>query len=182
MNSLVVAVSSFSRSRAACWAMTVAWAMLVFYLSTARFRPDFSERLVGEALTFLHVSFSLRTVHALDALLRKSAHVLEYGILAVLLYGSLANERPFRWRLGRALWCVFIAGAYSLTDEFHQMFVPGRHASLMDCGVDAAGAAIAVAIVYQGQRWFRGIRREDAETGPGSTARWSVRGGNENVP
>jgi hypothetical protein len=27
----------------------------------------------------------------------------------------------------------------------------------MDCGVDAAGAAIAVAIVYQGQRWFGGL-------------------------
>ena len=178
----MAAALAFSRRCGFLWAITVAWAILIFYLSTARFRPDFSEWLVAQALTSLHISFSPRTLHVLDALFRKSAHVIEYGILAVLLYGGLANERPFRWRLRWALWCVFIAGAYSLTDEFHQMFVPGRHASLMDCGVDAAGAAIAVAIVYQGQRWFRGIRREDAETGPGSTARWSVRGGHEIVP
>jgi VanZ family protein len=156
--------------------------MVIFYLSTSKFAPAFSQRLVAEALTVLHVSFRSRTVHVLDALLRKSAHLIEYGILAVLLYGSLANGSTFGWRLRRALWCVFIAGAYSLTDEFHQMFVPGRHASLMDCGVDAAGAAIAVAIVYQGQRWFRGIRREDAEAESDSTARCSVRGGYEIVP
>jgi VanZ family protein len=80
------------------------------------------------------------------------------------------------------LWCVFIAAAYSLTDEFHQMFVPGRHASLMDCGVDTTGAAIAVAIVCQGQRWFRRMRRGGVERGPGSGAGWNVRGRHGIVP
>jgi VanZ family protein len=146
INSRPAAVSLFSRSRVVFWAIAVAWAALIFYFSTAKFAPGFSEWLIAQALTFLHVSFSSRIVQVLDALVRKSAHMIEYGILTLLLYGSFASKDPFRWRPRRALWCVFIAGAYSLTDEFHQRFVPGRHASLMDCGVDAVGAMIAIAI------------------------------------
>ena len=54
----------------------------------------------------------------------------------------------FRWRPRQASWCVVVASAYSLTDELHQVFSPGRHASLIDCGIDTTGAAIAMVLVY----------------------------------
>jgi VanZ family protein len=157
INPQTVAVSPRSRPCALYWAMAVGWAALIFYLSTSKFAPHFSESLVARALTFLHIGLPPRIVHVLDSALRKSAHLFEYGMFSLLLYASLPNEDSPRSRLRRALWCVLIAAAYSLTDEFHQVFVPGRHASLRDCGVDVAGAGIAAAIAYQGQRWFRGI-------------------------
>jgi VanZ family protein len=46
-----------------------------------------------------------------------------------------------------------VAGAYSLTDEFHQTFVPGRGPSLIDCGIDTTGAALG-ALVFYGRRLF----------------------------
>jgi VanZ family protein len=36
---------------------------------------------------------------------------------------------------------------YAMTDEFHQGFVAGRHPSLVDVGIDATGALIAVVVV-----------------------------------
>ena len=48
------------------------------------------------------------------------------------------------WRLRRVLGCFLIAVVYSLTDEYHQSFVPGRNASLTDCGIDAIGAALGI--------------------------------------
>ena len=154
-NSVTVADLNLSKRRAALCVTTLAWAVLVFYLSTEKFGSNLSQGLVAQALTLLHISVSLRTFHILDTLLRKFAHLTEYGILALFVYGSFAQDRPFRWRLRQAIWCMGIVGLYSLTDEFHQRYVPGRHASLVDCGIDVAGAAIALIIIFEARRLFR---------------------------
>jgi VanZ family protein len=39
------------------------------------------------------------------------------------------------------------SGSYSLTDEFHQLFVPGRHASLFDCLIDTMGALMGLLLL-----------------------------------
>ncbi|MHB8652850.1 MAG: VanZ family protein [Terriglobia bacterium] len=140
--------------------MTLVWAVLVFYLSTQRFGPDFSRQLVVLGLAFLHISVSPRTLHILDTLLRKTAHVTEYGMLAFFVYGSFGEQQPFLWSVRQALWCIGIVGLYSLTDEFHQRFVPGRGSHLTDCGIDVAGAAIAMGVIFMGRRLFRRCQRD----------------------
>ena len=71
-----------------------------------------------------------------DTILRKSAHMTEYGVLWWLWYRALG----FR-RLGVA---VAITLAYAATDEFHQTFVHGRHGTPVDVLIDATGVAIAI--------------------------------------
>jgi len=154
-NSAAVADLNLSKRRVALRLTTLAWAVLVFYLSTQRFGSDFSQGLLGQVLTLLHVSVSPKTFHILDTLLRKTAHITEYGILASLVYGSFAEQQPFQWRLRQAIWCIGIVGLYSLTDELHQRYVPGRNASLVDCAIDVAGAAIALMIIFEARRRFR---------------------------
>ena len=113
-NSVATADPNLSKRRVALRLATLAWAVLVFYLSTERFGSDFSQGLLAQALTVLHISVSPRTLHILDTLLRKTAHMTEYGILAFLVYGSFAEQQPFRWRLRQAIWCIGIVGLYSL--------------------------------------------------------------------
>jgi len=138
------------------WKLTSgAWATLIFYLSTGGFGSSFSEWLLAQALALLHVSVAPATFLALHILMRKSAHLTEYAILAMLLYGSQRDDRPFEWRPRRALACVAIAAAYSLTDEFHQSFVPGRGASLVDCGIDTIGATLRVLVFYLRHGWYQ---------------------------
>lgn len=153
-NSKAFADSNLLRLRIALRLATLAWAALVFYLSTERFGSDFSQSLLSHALTLLHITVSPRTFHILDVLLRKAAHITEYGILASFVYGSFAEQRPFRWSLRQAIWCIVIVGLYSLTDELHQKYVPGRNASLVDCGIDVTGGAIALALLFEARRRF----------------------------
>src|ERR671937_2738942 len=69
-----------------------------------------------------------------DTVLRKCAHVTEYAVLGALLYRALEGELP-----------AFAAGvAYASTDELHQHFVRGRHASPLDVGIDAVGVALGM--------------------------------------
>jgi VanZ family protein len=69
-----------------------------------------------------------------DTILRKCAHVTEYAILGLLLARALGRETP-----------AFLAGvAYAITDEIHQRFVSGRHASPVDVAIDSVGILIGV--------------------------------------
>src|SRR5437870_4376304 len=98
------------RSRAvSLWLPVVAWAGLIFALSSIP-----------------HLSSGLGTW---DTVLRKCAHVTEYAILGALLLRALGRELP-----------AFLAAlAYAASDELHQHFVHGRHATPVDVGFDAVG-------------------------------------------
>ena len=69
-----------------------------------------------------------------DLVLRKLAHTAEYAILGALLL------RALEWPLA----AFAAAVAYAATDELHQHFVRGRHASALDVGIDAAGVALGL--------------------------------------
>ncbi len=130
------------------WTMTVAWAALIFHLSTPTFGPDFTRRLLIWAFSILNAQVSWRTLAVLDVLLRKLAHFVEYAIFALFLYGPPGEKGQALWRPRRAVLCILGSAAYSLTDEFHQRFAPGRTASLRDCGLDTLGAALAMLVPY----------------------------------
>ena len=73
-----------------------------------------------------------------DTILRKAAHMAEYGLLWFLWHRAL--DRPAPWP------AAAITLAYAVTDEFHQSFVEGRHGTPVDVLIDAAGVAIAIAL------------------------------------
>jgi VanZ family protein len=130
------------------WSITLAWAALVFCLSTRGFGPDTSRALLAWTLNLLHLTVSRGTFGLLHSLLRGLAHLAEYAVLALLLYGLRADRQQGLWRPRWAGFCIAVATAYALTDEFHQWFVAGRHGSLLDCGLDATGAALAMLVPY----------------------------------
>jgi VanZ family protein len=71
-----------------------------------------------------------------DTVLRKGAHLTEYAILGALLYRAFGREE-----------LALAAGiAYAATDELHQHFVRGRHASPIDVAIDAVGVALGMLI------------------------------------
>lgn len=77
-----------------------------------------------------------------DYFVKKSAHGIGYGLLALSYLHALPNRNY------KLAW--FLAVLYSLTDEFHQSFVPGRRASLIDVFVfDNLGAMIALFLHYR---------------------------------
>jgi VanZ family protein len=47
---------------------------------------------------------------------------------------------------GRMSVAFVLATLYAVTDELHQSFVAGRHASPLDVAIDAAGVALGLAL------------------------------------
>ncbi len=78
------------------------------------------------------------------ALLRipdKALHAIEYVPLGFLWSRLFGGSPVRRLVLGWAAACAF-----GLTDEFHQAFVPGRHAGLGDWLADAAGGFLGAVV------------------------------------
>ena len=106
-------------------------------------------------LTGASVTLNLAT----SEILRKGAHLTEYAVLGMLLFRAVGREVP-----------AFLLGvAYAITDEVHQHFVHGRHASPFDVAFDAAGVALGLLIALSAETatpakpaWPLGRRRKRA--------------------
>ncbi len=74
---------------------------------------------------------------------RKAAHFTEYAVLGALSFLSVCSYEKIslKSRMGLAF---IISLLYSVSDEVHQMFVPGRACRLLDICIDSAGALIAI--------------------------------------
>lgn len=84
----------------------------------------------------------------LDHIIRKGAHITEYAILLIAIAWPLWISRP-RLRGARlALMAIGITVLYAATDEFHQIFVPGRSGEIRDVLIDSIGACIGYLVFY----------------------------------
>jgi VanZ family protein len=80
----------------------------------------------------------------------KTGHALAYALLCTLLFRALrfsCRVWVFHWSPVLAL---VLASCYGATDEFHQLFVPGRSGEVRDWAIDTLGAltAAVVLLVY----------------------------------
>ena len=134
------------------WAITLAWAGNISFLSTGSFGGSVTGWLLKDLLSFAHIHLPGPTFEIVHFLIRKLAHCTEYGMLALFLYYSFTFRQPERWNTRSAVCAAIVAGLFSLTDEYHQSFVPGRTASIKDCGIDTFGALAGMVLLYAGRR------------------------------
>ena len=133
------------------WVLVFGWAYLIFYLSGIPF---------------------LETGLPYDFELRKRAHVFEFFVLTFFLRNAL--KETFKLTQRRLLiYAAALSILYACSDEFHQMFVPGRMSSLRDVCIDSIGVfgflilskvlarkksfliflAFCSALLFQGKAW-----------------------------
>ena len=109
------------------WLPPVVWMVLIFSLSAQPTLPHHPDTL-------------------LDTILKKAAHMMEYGILAFLLGRALSRGRGALSR-SALVTVFFVSVLYAASDEYHQTFVPGRNGTPVDVGIDAVGALVALLVV-----------------------------------
>lgn len=107
----------------------------------------------GPVLLWMGFIFTASSIHGNDiACLFPYQDVIFHG-LAYAVLGFLSC-RAFRrtaagWNPQRIFWsAVILSFAYGLSDEFHQLFVVNRCASLLDLGIDGAGGLIGAGIYF----------------------------------
>ena len=90
----------------------------------------------------LGVEATVPLLEKLEVFVRKSAHVLIFLALGFCSANAAGQAMVDKWKifLIPMCWCAF----YAATDEFHQLFVPGRACMWQDWLIDIVGALIGV--------------------------------------
>lgn len=110
----------------------------------------------GPAVAQMAAIFALSSQESLPSLpgglTDYTGHFIGYAILGVLLLRGFAGA-AWRGVTSRAGWlAVAVSSAYGVTDEVHQLFVPGRSATVEDWIADTLGAIAGVTLVRAAAR------------------------------
>ncbi|MCB7036715.1 VanZ family protein [Eggerthella sinensis] len=131
------------------WVAVAVWACFIFFMSS-----NTSTGLNEGLGIFSSIYRAMQDVQASilgpDAdVLSSIAHFCEYTVFGALLANALRCHMPLRRACLVAIAC---ASLYGVSDEFHQLFVPGRMCDPVDWMVDTAGATLGSGIFYAVQR------------------------------
>lgn len=152
------------RVAVASWLLVAAWAVFIFFMSAN----------TGDALDKGDGLFSLifQWLHSVQAgmlppdvdLVSPAGHFCEYLVFGALWLNAWRTRLALPWAAWTSVVC---ASLYGISDEIHQIFVPGRTADPIDWLVDTCGAALGALIAYAVICRLAKRRRAAAEDAPG---------------
>ena len=115
------------------WSYVIAWCAVIFILSAQS---------------------NLQLPDSLPASSDKVAHFWLYGVLGWLWARAVRAGHPGWTAAAVVLSAVAFTGLYGLSDEWHQVYVPGRCADLYDALADVCGGTVGGA-AFVLWLWFR---------------------------
>ncbi|MGL6099840.1 MAG: VanZ family protein [Fusobacteriaceae bacterium] len=116
--------------------MTIAIMILIFWFSSRDGRKS------REQSSYIEMGMKkVSRARKVRVNVRKNAHFFIY--LALGCTAFLGTDRRGRKEmLGVGIFVVL----YSISDEYHQSFVPGRGPSILDVGIDSLGGALGIVL------------------------------------
>ena len=79
-----------------------------------------------------------------DLIVKKGGHMTGYALLAIACFLAAYGDTKNMARCAVISLCISIV--YAASDEYHQSFTPDRSPSVIDVGIDTAGAIIGASI------------------------------------
>jgi len=134
------------------WTAVLLWLVLIFYLSSQpAVQSDGLSRKVTEIIiekvgTVMpldnETSTTVDLVARFNHVVRKCGHFGLYFVLSVLMMNALrvSGIIGFKGYILSLVFCIL----YAISDEVHQLFVPGRGAQVTDVLIDSFGAFIGI--------------------------------------
>lgn len=121
------------------------WTGLIAYFGGGQWSGDETAAWLGPLLHAFLPGASPELVQTAHVLIRKSGHVFEYAVLAILWHRAV----------GGAWLPLVLAVLTASLDELRQWFTPGRVGSVYDVLLDGTGAvaALFLAITLRARRW-----------------------------
>ena len=139
------------------WTAVIAWMALIFYLShqPAAVSSELSSEITEVIIEIIetvapNTQFEFGN---LNHLVRKNAHFFAYLILGLLTINALRRNGIFGIR--SLVIALVISILYAISDEVHQLFVPGRSGEVRDVLIDTAGASVGIGIYFISSKIMR---------------------------
>src|SRR4030095_4242199 len=136
------------------WLPVFIWLVLIFVGSTDIFSAEHTSRYLVPFLRWLDPYISISTIATVHFALRKLGHLIEYAVLAALLWRAVRSAKNLHAKMPTLFVGVWVACAiFAVSDEFHQTFVASRSMSPLDGVIDISGAGVGLAICVLCALW-----------------------------
>jgi len=118
------------------------WLVLIFCLShqPGKESAETSLFLVNIVLYFTNLVNLTIDVEILSFLIRKTAHFFLYFILGILTLNVIIQYQIYQNHKKQITLAILFCIFYAITDEIHQIFVPGRSGEIIDVLIDSLGS------------------------------------------
>jgi VanZ family protein len=131
-------------SAIASWILVIAWMIVIFVLSADDGESSASKSNQLLSIIIENFGFLFTGVFPDKAyVLRKFAHFFEFLILGMLAMNAFSGVRVLK-QYRNIMACIGFCVLYAISDELHQIFVPGRAARVIDVLIDTAGATLGM--------------------------------------
>lgn len=143
-----------SKRKVANRILLIFWMCVIFYMSNQPANISDSQSFkVMSILGNFNIDVNGIFGELANFVVRKCAHFLEYMILGFLIMNVVRMYYVFKVSSIISILGVFL---YACTDEFHQLFVPGREGAFRDVMIDTCGGLTFILFYIL----FRIIRRK----------------------
>jgi VanZ family protein len=132
------------------WWPAAVWIGLISIESTDMFSSQNTGNILYALLTRLFGEINVYDFLIFHFYLRKTGHVVGYGMLALLLLrGWRATLGPARAWLSRAALLAWIGAVFVASmDEWHQSFIPSRTGTVHDVVLDSIAGLVFLLVAY----------------------------------
>ena len=124
---------------------------LIFYLShqpateSNKLSISITEKIAG-IVEKTDPNIDETNIRKFNRIIRKNAHFFAYLVLGILTFNGLKDSGIAGGR-GFIL-ALIVCILYAISDEIHQLFIPGRSGQVTDVVIDGMGSLVGV-ILYQ---------------------------------
>jgi VanZ family protein len=133
------------------WIPVVLWAACISWFSTGAFSAQSTNAYIDPVLRRFLGELSPEAFRLAHAVIRKSAHLIEYAVLGMLMARALTlSDAPVTSAV--IVRTIVYCALYASADELHQVFVPSRTGSPYDVLIDTLGTTAGTLLFA----WRRG--------------------------
>ena len=129
----------------------IIWMVVVFIFSnqpadvSSKASGGITERVV-HAITKDNKKITQTQRDQIETIIRKCAHFVLYLIGGILTVKFLSTTKVQDKRI--IIYAIAFCFAYAITDEVHQLFVPGRSGEIRDVIIDTLGATTGTVLFW----------------------------------
>ena len=128
-----------------CIVLAIIWMIVIFYMSNqpasiSSIHSGNTINIISKLPLIGNIMDYLTSINIGEFIVRKGAHMFSYCLLAILLFMSCYEEDINK----ASIISFFTTFLYACSEEFHQLFIPGRSGEFRDVIIDSTGSIIGI--------------------------------------
>jgi VanZ family protein len=140
------------------WLAAILWLIVIAIESSALLSAHNTSRILFPILHFLF-ALDWERFETWHFFIRKTGHVVGYGILSILLFRAWRATLPAmsdrKWTLRWTTIAILGTALVASLDEWHQSFIPSRTGRWQDVVLDTCAGVAAQLLIFLWWMWRR---------------------------